>query len=101
MSPIIADARAGGQVCVMMEAGVSNSGEPGALERQGGRAGAGVTGRYDRGRKIGCSWLLHPSIIKSFCGIFIIMVHNFLVSDSYYWQPPLVLGGPALSNELE
>jgi hypothetical protein len=44
VSLIIADARDGGtQVCVMMVAGVRNAGEPGALERQGGRAGAGVT----------------------------------------------------------
>ena len=30
-------------MCVLMVAGVRNVGEPGALERQGGRVGAGVT----------------------------------------------------------
>ena len=44
MSPKFADARDGGmQVCVMIVEGVRNAGEPGALEHQGGRAGAGVT----------------------------------------------------------
>lgn len=44
MCPIIADARdRERQVCVMMIAGVRNAGEPGALKRQGGSAGAGVT----------------------------------------------------------
>ena len=33
----------GREVCVMMVAGVRNAGQPGALKRQDGRAGAGVT----------------------------------------------------------
>jgi hypothetical protein len=51
VSPIIADVRDGGrQVCVMMLAGVRNAMEPGILERQGGRAGAGVTPIGDKER---------------------------------------------------